>query len=73
MNHFLWSFLCGLGEAQYLNRTFVMDLSICLAATYNLSNKDEEGKDFRYYFDFEHIKEVASIVEEEEFLRDWKK
>ncbi|RVW48709.1 hypothetical protein CK203_076137 [Vitis vinifera] len=47
MNHFLWSFLCGLGEAQYLNRTFVMDLSICLAATYNPSNKDEEGKDFR--------------------------
>lgn len=73
MNHFLWSFLCGLGEAQYLNRTFVMDLSICLAATYNPSNKDEEGKDFRYYFDFEHLKEVASIFEEGEFLRDWKK
>ncbi|KAK6925782.1 GDP-fucose protein O-fucosyltransferase [Dillenia turbinata] len=73
MNHFLWSFLCGLGEAQYLNRTFVMDLSICLAAKYTLSNKDEEGKDFRYYFDFEHLKEMASIVEEEEFLRDWKK
>ncbi|XP_057956453.1 uncharacterized protein LOC131149751 [Malania oleifera] len=73
MNHYLWSFLCGLGEAQYLNRTFVMDLSICLAATYNPSNKDEEGKDFRYYFDFEHLKEVASIVEEVEFLRDWKK
>ncbi|KAJ4971544.1 hypothetical protein NE237_004643 [Protea cynaroides] len=73
MNHYLWSFLCGLGEAQYLNRTFVMDLSICLAATYNPSNKDEEGKDFRYYFDFEHLKEVAPIVEEGEFLRDWKK
>ncbi|KAF8403965.1 hypothetical protein HHK36_012073 [Tetracentron sinense] len=73
MNHYLWSFLCGLGEAQYLNRTFVMDLSICLAANYNPSNKDEEGKDFRYYFDFEHLKEVASIVEEGEFLRDWKK
>ncbi|KAK9273826.1 hypothetical protein L1049_018637 [Liquidambar formosana] len=73
MNHYLWSFLCGLGEAQYLNRTFVMDLSMCLAATYNPSNKDEEGKDFRYYFDYEHIKEVASIVEEGEFLRDWKK
>ncbi|XP_043692415.1 uncharacterized protein LOC122642875 [Telopea speciosissima] len=73
MNHYLWSFLCGLGEAQYLNRTLVMDLSICLAATYNPSTKDEEGKDFRYYFDFEHLKEVASIVEEGEFLRDWKK
>ncbi|CAI8618624.1 unnamed protein product [Vicia faba] len=40
---------------------------------YNPSNKDEEGKDFRYYFDFEHLKEVASIVEEGEFLRDWKR
>ncbi|XP_061356107.1 uncharacterized protein LOC133300562 [Gastrolobium bilobum] len=73
MNHYLWSLLCGLGEAMYLNRTFVMDLSLCLAATYNPSNKDEEGKDFRYYFDFEHLKEVTSIVEEGEFLRDWKK
>ncbi|KAJ7955423.1 Calcium ion binding [Quillaja saponaria] len=73
MNHYLWSFLCGLGEAMYLNRTLVMDLSMCLAATYKPSNKDEEGKDFRYYFDFEHLKEVASIVEEGEFLRDWKK
>lgn len=73
MNHYLWSFLCGLGEAMYLNRTFVMDLNMCLAATYNPSNKDEEGKDFRYYFDFEHLKKVASIVEEDVFLKGWKK
>jgi hypothetical protein len=73
MNHYMWSFLCGLGEAMYLNRTFVMDLSLCLSSMYNPSNKDEEGKDFRYYFDFEHLKEVASIVEEGEFLRDWKR
>ncbi|KAL6996869.1 hypothetical protein U1Q18_006997 [Sarracenia purpurea var. burkii] len=73
MNHFLWSFLCALGEAQYLNRTFVMDLSICLASTYTGSNKNEEGKDFRFYFDFEHLKDVASIVEEGEFLRNWEK
>ncbi|PIA53940.1 hypothetical protein AQUCO_00900484v1 [Aquilegia coerulea] len=73
MNQFLWSFLCGLGEAQFLNRTFVMDLNICLAATYNPSNKDEDGKDFRFYFDFEHLKEVASIVEAREFIKDWRK
>ncbi|XP_040994938.1 uncharacterized protein LOC121241297 [Juglans microcarpa x Juglans regia] len=73
MNHYLWSFLCGLGEAMFLNRTFVMDLSICLEAAYNPSNKDEEGKDFRYYFDFEHLEEVTSIVEEGEFLMGWKK
>ncbi|KAI4345312.1 hypothetical protein L6164_012447 [Bauhinia variegata] len=71
MNHYLWSFLCGLGEAMYLNRTFVMDLNLCLSGSYNPSGKDEEGKDFRYYFDFEHLKEVASIVEEGEFLGDW--
>ncbi|CAO2832882.1 unnamed protein product [Amaranthus hypochondriacus] len=73
MNHYVWSFLCALGEAQYLNRTFVMDMSVCLASQYNPSGKDEEGKDFRFYFDFEHLKEEASIVEEREFLRDWKK
>lgn len=73
MNHYLWSYLCGLGEAMYLNRTFVMDLSVCLSATYNPSNKDEDGKDFRFYFDFEHLKEVVPIVEDREFLRDWKK
>lgn len=73
MNQFLWSFLCALGEAQYLNRTFVMDLRICLASTYTQSNKDEEGKDFRFYFDFEHLKEEARIVDEVDFLKDWKR
>lgn len=74
MNQYVWSLLCGLGEAMYLNRTFVLDLSVCLASTYNpTTNKDEEGKDFRYYFDFEHLKEAASIVDEGEFLRDWRK
>ncbi|CAH9072177.1 unnamed protein product [Cuscuta europaea] len=73
MNQFLWSFLCALGEAQFLNRTFVMDLSVCLASTYTQSKKDDEGKDFRFYFDFEHLKEEASIVEEADFIKDWKK
>ncbi|XP_051131338.1 uncharacterized protein LOC127251617 [Andrographis paniculata] len=73
MNHYLWSFQCALGEARYLNRTFVMDLSICLASTYMQSNKNEEDKDFRFYFDYEHLKETASIVDEGEFMRDWKR
>ncbi|PKA58264.1 CRS2-like protein, chloroplastic [Apostasia shenzhenica] len=72
MNHYLWSFLCGLGEAMFLNRTFVIDLSICLAGTYTSSGKDEDGKDFRFYFDFEHLKESASLVEEREFLMHWR-
>uniref|UniRef100_A0A3Q7E7F3 O-fucosyltransferase family protein n=1 Tax=Solanum lycopersicum TaxID=4081 RepID=A0A3Q7E7F3_SOLLC len=73
MNQYMWSFLCALGEAQYLNRTFVMDLSICLASSHTSSHKDEEGKDFRFYFDFEHLKETASIVEEGDFHKDWRK
>ncbi|KAF2284757.1 hypothetical protein GH714_029937 [Hevea brasiliensis] len=44
MNHYLWSFLCALGEAQYLNRTLIMDLTICLNSMYSSSNQDEEGR-----------------------------
>ncbi|XP_020577335.1 uncharacterized protein LOC110022629 [Phalaenopsis equestris] len=73
MNHYLWSFLCGLGEADFLNRTFVMDLNVCLAGSYTSTGENEDGKDFRFYFDFEHLKETASVVEEVDFLRDWRK
>ncbi|XP_031488541.1 uncharacterized protein LOC116256337 [Nymphaea colorata] len=72
MNHYLWSFLCALGEAQFLNRTLVMDMSICLASMYRWNGTDEEGKDFRFYFDLEHLKESVPIVEEGQFLNDWK-
>ncbi|KAJ4730256.1 Calcium ion-binding protein [Melia azedarach] len=73
MNHFLWSFLCSLGEAQYLNRTLVMDLTICLNSMYTSSNQDEEGKDFRFYFDFEHLKEATSVLDKDQFWSDWSK
>ncbi|KAK9284866.1 hypothetical protein L1049_024046 [Liquidambar formosana] len=73
MNHYLWSFLCALGEAQYLNRTLVMDLSICLSSIYTSSNQDEEGKDFRFYFDFEHLKDSASVLDQVQFWSDWNK
>lgn len=73
MNHYLWSFLCALGESQYLNRTLVMDLSICLSSIYTSSRQDEEGKDFRFYFDFEHLKEAASVLDKEQFWVDWNK
>ncbi|GAB2215110.1 hypothetical protein Droror1_Dr00019485 [Drosera rotundifolia] len=73
MNHYLWSFLCALGEAQYLNRTFVMDMKLCLSSIYTESDHDEEGKDFRFYFDFEHLKESASVVDEPQFWTDWNK
>ncbi|KAJ3672210.1 hypothetical protein LUZ60_006931 [Juncus effusus] len=71
MNHYLWSFLCSLGEAQYLNRTLVMDLSICLNSMYTNSKQNEEGKDFRFYFDFEHLSESAFVIDQKQFWKDW--
>ncbi|KFK31794.1 hypothetical protein AALP_AA6G159700 [Arabis alpina] len=71
MNHFLWSFLCALGEAQYLNRTLVMDLTLCLSSIYTSSGQSEEGKDFRFYFDFQHLKEAASVLDEVQFWAQW--
>ncbi|XP_010532954.1 PREDICTED: uncharacterized protein LOC104808835 [Tarenaya hassleriana] len=73
MNHYLWSFLCALGEAQYLNRTLVMDLTLCLSSIYTSSGQNEEGKDFRFYFDFEHLKEAASVLDQVQFWSDWEK
>ncbi|KAM1240287.1 uncharacterized protein LOC126634325 [Malus sylvestris] len=73
MNHYLWSFLCALGEAQYLNRTLVMELTLCLSSIYTSSNQDEEGKDFRFYFDFEHLRESASVLDAKQFWTDWEK
>lgn len=73
MNHYLWSFLCALGEAQYLNRTLIMDLSICLSSMYTQTGQNEEGKDFRFYFDFEHLKDQASVLDQVQFWTDWNK
>ncbi|KAL5223792.1 hypothetical protein ABZP36_010431 [Zizania latifolia] len=72
MNHFIWGFLCALGEAQFLNRTLVLDLNVCLNSRYTTSGKDEE-KDFRLYFDFEHLKESASVIDQSQFWTDWGK
>eukprot|EP00249_Psilotum_nudum_P016585 c25895_g1_i1 orf=231-1712(+) len=73
MSHFLWSFLCALGEAQYLNRTFVVDLSYCLSGSNNPGHGDEDDKDFRLYFDFAHLKEEASVIEEKQFRYEWRR
>ncbi|XP_051127440.1 uncharacterized protein LOC127248916 [Andrographis paniculata] len=71
MNQYLWSFVCMLGEAQYLNRTLIMDMSICLSKMYSSSGVDEEGKDFRFYFDFEHLKDSASVLGQAQFWSAW--
>ncbi|CAN4094249.1 unnamed protein product [Withania somnifera] len=56
MNHYLWSFMCALGEAQYLNRTLIMDLSICLSKIYTSSG---------------HLKDSASVLDQKQFWSDW--
>lgn len=67
MGQYMWSLLCALGEARYLNRTFVMDLDVCLSSEYSSVHKDEPGKDFRYYFDLEHLVNEASVIEKSSF------
>lgn len=67
MGQWMWGFLCGLGEARYLNRTFVVDLDLCLSSEYSPTHKDEPGKDFRFYFDLEHLANVTSIIERNTF------
>lgn len=71
MNHYQWSFLCALGEARYLNRTLVVDLNLCLSWSNNPGHGDEDGKDFRFYFDFAHLKDSASVIEQKRFLEEW--
>jgi hypothetical protein len=70
MSQFEWSFLCALGEARYLNRTFVMDLDFCLAGANNPGHEDETNKDFRFYFDYEHLQESTPMIEKNTFLQE---
>ncbi|KAJ3689127.1 hypothetical protein LUZ61_018291 [Rhynchospora tenuis] len=71
MNHYLWSLFCSLGEARFLNRTLVMDLSICLSSMYSSWKQNEEGKDFRFYFDFEQLRASASVIDQRQFWTNW--
>lgn len=71
MSHYLWSFFCSLGEARFLNRTLVMDLSICLPSMYSSWQQNEEGKDFRFYFDFNHLRSSASVIDQRQFWTNW--
>ncbi|KAH7315497.1 hypothetical protein KP509_21G051800 [Ceratopteris richardii] len=71
MSHYLWSFLCALGEAQYLNRALVLDLNLCLSSSNNPGHADEDGKDFRFYFDFAHLKDSGAVIEQKAFLTEW--
>ncbi|XP_002965422.2 uncharacterized protein LOC9635335 isoform X3 [Selaginella moellendorffii] len=71
MNQYMWSFLCALGEARYLNRTLVVDLEMCLEGSYSPDLKPQEGKDFRLYFDYEHLQKKAAVVEQKQFLKRW--
>uniref|UniRef100_A0A453S2S4 O-fucosyltransferase family protein n=4 Tax=Aegilops tauschii TaxID=37682 RepID=A0A453S2S4_AEGTS len=72
MPHYMRSLLCALAEARYLNRTLVLDLSLCLAASYTAAGMPEEGKRLAFYFDIDHLRSsVVNIIEERQFWEDW--
>lgn len=64
--------MCALGEAQYLKKTLVMDMSLCLSSIYTASSHDKEGRDFRFYFDFKHLK-VGFCARPDSVWADWNK
>ncbi|KAL2610623.1 hypothetical protein R1flu_029196 [Riccia fluitans] len=76
MAQYIWSLLCAMGEARYLNRTFVMDLDVCLPASDNYKGEDHQGnephKDFRFYYDFEHLRQNLAVIDQAQFLRAWR-
>ncbi|PWZ15961.1 hypothetical protein Zm00014a_034147 [Zea mays] len=74
MPHYLRSLLCALAEARYLNRTLVLDLTLCLAASYaapGTGGMPEEGKRLAFYIDVEHLHSQVPIIEERQFWADW--
>ncbi|CAA2974713.1 uncharacterized protein LOC111372360 [Olea europaea subsp. europaea] len=70
MHQFLYSFNFMLGEAQYLNWALVLDSTACLPSIDTLSSQDEDGKDFRFYHDIEHLKESAPVLDQAQFWSD---
>ncbi|KAL1567567.1 hypothetical protein AAHA92_03033 [Salvia divinorum] len=70
MGYYSWKFMCALGEAEFLNRTLVVDMNVCLSKIYTSSGTDED-KDFRFYYDFEMLKVLSSVVDQAEFWPDW--
>ncbi|CAL5090347.1 unnamed protein product [Urochloa decumbens] len=74
MPHYLRSLLCALAETRYLNRTLVLDLTLCLAASYaaaGTGGMPEEGKRLAFYVDVDHLNSQVPIIEESQFWADW--
>jgi hypothetical protein len=74
MPHYLRSLLCALAEARYLNRTLVLDLTLCLAGSYadpGTEGMPEEGKRLAFYVDVDHLDSQVPIIEDRQFWADW--
>lgn len=74
MPHYLRSLLCALAEAHYLNRTLVLDLTLCLASSYaapGTGGMPEEGKRLAFYIDVGHLHSQVPIIEGNQFWADW--
>lgn len=69
--HFSWSLQCALGEALYLNRTFVFDMQVCVDEVHNFGTKVE--RDARLYLDVDLIARGLPIVPRKEFFESWKR
>ncbi|KAG6385202.1 hypothetical protein SASPL_154030 [Salvia splendens] len=68
--HFSWSFLCALGEAEFLNRTLVVDN---IRFDWPSVAEGEMVRDFRYYFDLENLKDASSVIDQGVFWSEWGK
>ena len=74
MPHYLRSLLCALAVARYLNHTLILDLTLCLAASYAAAGTEgmpEEGKRLAFYIDIDHLHSQVHIIEEGQFWADW--
>lgn len=50
-----------------------MDMKLCLSSVYTGRGHNEEGKDFRFYFHFEHSKKSAPAINPGHFSTEWGK
>eukprot|EP00850_Spirogloea_muscicola_P013972 SM000097S24825 [mRNA] locus=s97:403361:405813:- [translate_table: standard] len=70
IKHWQWSFLCGVAEAAYLNRTWVMDYSFCLWWAHNPGAGRNIEKDFRLYYSSEHLAKYVRLIEWHAFHKE---
>lgn len=69
--HYTWSLQCALGEALYLNRTFVLDMEVCVDEVHNFGKKVE--RDARLYLNIDRIARGVQVTPRKEFFEAWER